>query len=285
MIATARRLRRFALDDRTLRAFFDVAAQTAIQRLEYVPYARFVLARQLDDAAGGGLGARLRDIVQDRDRGGFTFASGDATADDCVRLATAVAHLLGPANHDAMSGTYYARFIVRDDDASDSYLRQAYVPLTLHTDGTYVDEPTDWILMMKLAERNARGGETRVLHLDDWDELDAFASHPLASQPYRFQGPPSKNAPHPVHRPVFFERDGHPCMAYIDQFAYPETLEQGLYLDALTRSLEASPGVATVDLAPGDGIVLNNAFWLHGRAAFERHPDLFRELLRERGRF
>ena len=285
MIATARRLRRFALDDRTLRAFFDVAAQTAIQRLEYVPYARFVLARQLDDAAGGGLGARLRDIVQDRDRGGFTFASGDATADDCVRLATAVAHLLGPANHDAMSGTYYARFIVRDDDASDSYLRQAYVPLTLHTDGTYVDEPTDWILMMKLAERNARGGETRVLHLDDWEALDAFATHPLASHPYRYQAPPSKNAPLPMRRATFFERDGRPCIAYIDQFAQPDTIEQGLYLDALTRSLEASPGVATVALEPGTMIVLNNAFWLHGRAPFEPDPQLFRELLRARGRF
>ncbi|MBV8150585.1 MAG: carbon starvation induced protein CsiD [Candidatus Eremiobacteraeota bacterium] len=285
MLTTRSRLEHVDLDERGLRAFYGVAAATPIQRLEYVPYSRFVLAQQLDDAAGGGLGKRVRALVHDRARGGFTLAGGEASSDDYVRLATAVAHLLGPANHDAMSGTYYARFAVRHEDASDSYLRQAHVALTLHTDGTYVDEPTDWLLMMKLAERSARGGETRVLHLDDWKELDAFATHPLASHHYRYHAPPSKNAPAAVRRPTFFEHEGRPCIAYIDQFAQPETLEQGLYLDALTRSLEASAGVATVSLEPGTMIVLNNAFWLHGRAAFEPDPELFRELLRARGRF
>ena len=46
------------------------------------------------------------------------------------------------------------------------------VYLHLHTDGTFVDEPTDWLLMMKMIEQNARGGESRLLHLDDWKELD-----------------------------------------------------------------------------------------------------------------
>ncbi len=30
-----------------------------------------------------------------------------------VKLATAVAHLIGRSNYDAMSGQYYARFVVK----------------------------------------------------------------------------------------------------------------------------------------------------------------------------
>ena len=52
-----------------------------------------------------------------------------------------------------------------------------------------------------------------------------------------------------------------------------------------TSGLEAAAGTVAVPLPVGDLIVLNNTFWLHGRAAFERDPLLHRELLRQRGYF
>ena len=76
---------------------------------------------------------------------------------------------------------------MKDTDNSDSYLRQAYRLFTLHTDGTFVDEPTDWLLMMKMIEQNARGGESSLLHLDDWKELDKYANHPLANHKFRIK--------------------------------------------------------------------------------------------------
>ena len=39
-----------------------------------------------------------------------------------------------------MAGKYYARFHVKHEDKSDSYLRKAYTNMDLHTDGTYVKE-------------------------------------------------------------------------------------------------------------------------------------------------
>ena len=42
-------------------------------------------------------------------------------------------------------GTYYARFLVKHTDTSDSYLRQAYRLFTMHTDGALVSEATDWL--------------------------------------------------------------------------------------------------------------------------------------------
>lgn len=270
-----------------LAAFFASVRDIDVQRLTYVPYMRFVIAQRLEAALGSTFLDDVRAIVRDRASGGFTIGVEGSTHDagDYVKLATGVSYLIGPSNFDAMSGTYYARFDVKHTDASDSYLRQAYRTMTLHTDGTYVDERTDWLLMMKFAEEHAVGGETRVLHLDDWDALHAFSEHPLATHIFTYRSPPSKNVGSIMHRPTFFPIDGRPCIAYIDQFAYPETLAQGAYLDAMTESMEAARGTVAVPLPVGDLILLNNTFWLHGRAAFEPNPLLHRELLRQRGYF
>ena len=48
-----------------------------------------------------------------------------------VKLSTAVAHLIGNPNYDAMAGKYYARFHIKHEDKSDSYLRKAYTNMDL----------------------------------------------------------------------------------------------------------------------------------------------------------
>ena len=45
------------------------------------------------------------------------------------------------------------RFHVKHEDASDSYLRKAYRNMDLHTDGTYVKEITDWLIMTKVRRK------------------------------------------------------------------------------------------------------------------------------------
>ena len=70
--------------------------------------------------------------------------------DFLVKLSTGLAYLIGKPNFDSMTGKYYARFHVKHQDSSDSYLRKAYTNLDLHTDGTYVKEKTDWIIMTKM---------------------------------------------------------------------------------------------------------------------------------------
>src|SRR5699024_10395435 len=151
----------------------------SVQRLEYTPYERLIVADMLERHIGDNFGSVIREIIHDRETGGFTLGLEGVSkdTDDYVIFATAITHHLGLPNFDAMSGKYYARFEVRDTDNSDSYLRQAYRLFTLHTDGTFVDEPTDWLLMMKMVEENAVGGESRLLHLDDWKGLDTFYDH------------------------------------------------------------------------------------------------------------
>lgn len=270
-----------------LQQFFAEIAEVSVQNLEYIPYMRLILSKKLLDFAGQEFKELVRGIVHDRETGGFTVGVQGVTKDhdEYVKFSTAISHLLGTANFDAMTGTFYARFTVKDTDNSDSYLRQAYRLFTLHTDGTFVDDATDWLLMMKFEERNAIGGESRILHLDDWKELEKYSQHPMATHEFTYKSPASKNVQQIIKRKTFFQVNGKPCVCFIDQFAYPETIEEAQYLHDFSASLENSPAVHELELPEGDFIVLNNLFWMHGRAAFEKHPELYRELLRQRGCF
>lgn len=282
-----KRLYHVELNQERLQEFLRTYADIGPQNLEYVPYMRYVLAGRMKELFGEELEITLRDIMHDRETGGFTIGMQGSTGstDDYVKFGTAIAHLVGSPNFDSMSGKYYARFTVSDTDNSDSYLRQAYRLFTLHTDGTYVDEKTDWLIMMKMEEMNAVGGESRLLHLDDWEELDKFAKHPLASYKFTYKSSSSKNVEKIVQRETFFQSNNGTCICFIDQFACPENVEQSVYLKEMSESMENSPATHALKLPVGNLIMVNNLFWVHGRAAFEKHPDLYRELMRLRGEF
>jgi protein CsiD len=283
------RLRHIELDNEALKKFFESVKEIGIERIEYVPFERFYLAKQLDEVLGGQFQAGIRQILHDRSTGGFTVGVQNQTneMDDYVKLSTALTHLVGIPNLDGMSGKYYARFNIKHSFDSDTYLRQAYRRFYLHTDGTFVDEQTDWLIMMKLEEKNAVGGESLLLHLDDWGDLDKFRNHPLANHLYEFtqKGRASKNVNDVVYNTTFFEQNNATCIRFNDQCSVPYSLEQAKYHRDISQSLEKSPEVKAISLPVGDMIMLNNNFWLHGRDAFERNENLYRELLRQRGFF
>lgn len=281
------RLRHVSLEAAVVADFLNETGHVDLQNLQYVPFMRYMLAEALEACAGAGFSSTLNEIARDRATGGFTLNIEGVSDrnDDYVRFGTAISHLLGSSNHDSMSGTYFARFVVKDTDSSDSYLRQAYRLFTLHTDGTFVSEATDWLLMMKFDEANAIGGESRFLHIDDWDERSRFLNHPLGRHPFHYKAPGSKHVDEDVERPVFFDSPFGLAMSFIDQFVQPRSREEAVYLHDLSASMEASPGTREVPLPVGELVVLNNYFWLHGRAPFQKNPGLRRELMRQRGTF
>lgn len=85
--------------------------------------------------------------------------------------------------------------------------------------------------------------------------------------------------------PDFDDMTKNYCACFIDQFVYPDTIEQARYLRDLSESFEASESVVSLPLPPGELVVLNNHFWLHGREPFKKNPDLHRVLMRQRGYF
>ncbi len=263
---------------------FDLTA------LEYKPFTRFTIAKSLDDLSNNRLSLLLNQIIKDRNTGCFIIKPKNITSkiDDVflVKLSTAIAHLIGKPNHDAMAGKYYARFHVKHVDKSDSYLRKAYTNMDLHTDGTYVKEKTDWLLMSKIEEKNAEGGETAMLHLDDWEHLEDLINDPIAKESFVWGSPKSKNVDYKVEHPVFSsDSKGRVQISYIDQFPEPKNMKQGIFLQKLSDSLEESKKKVLSELPVGSSIVANNYFWLHGRKPFKENKELSRELLRIRGSF
>ncbi len=261
-----------------------------ITALEYKPFTRFTLAKSLDDLTDNKLSELMNSIIRDRNTGCFIIEpknlNSKLNSEFFVKLSTAVAYLIGNPNHDSMAGKYYARFHVKHEDISDSYLRKAYINMDLHTDGTYVEEITDWLLMTKIEEQHVDGGETVMLHLDDWEHLDELYKDPIGKKDFLWGSPKSKNIKYKVSHPVFFEDEKkRPQISYIDQFPEPKNMAQGIFLQKLSDNLEGSKKKIITKLPVGASIIANNYFWLHGRKPFKENKELSRELLRIRGSF
>jgi len=261
-----------------------------VTSLEYKPFSRFSLAKSLDEVFENKLGIELQKILNDRNTGTVIVEpeinNKKFDKDFLVKLSTGLAYLVGTPNFDSMSGKYYARFYVKHQDNSDSYLRKAYTNLDLHTDGTYVKEKTDWLIMTKMEEQHVSGGESVILHLDDWEHLDELSKDPVGQENFTWGSPKSKNIEYKVEHPVFSkDKNGKPIISYIDQFPEPKNMKQGLFLQKLSDSLEESKNKITAPLPVGSTIFSNNYFWLHGRKPFHEHTGLSRELLRIRGTF
>ena len=262
----------------------------SITSLEYKPFSRFSLAKSLDEVFENKLSQTLVKILNDRETGTAIVQpeinNKKFDKDFLVKLSTGLAYLVGNPNFDSMTGKYYARFSVKHQDSSDSYLRKAYTNLDLHTDGTYVKEKTDWLIMTKMEEQNVNGGDSVILHLDDWEHLDELSNDPVGKQNFIWGSPKSKNIDYKVEHPVFSkDKNGKPTISYIDQFPEPQNMEQGLFLQRLSDALEESKNKVIFPLPVGSTIFSNNYFWLHGRKAFKEHSGLSRELLRIRGTF
>ena len=261
-----------------------------ITSLEYKPFSRFSLAKSLDEVFENKLSSTLVKILNDRNTGTVIVepevSNKRFDKEFLVKLSTGLSYLIGNPNFDSMSGKYYARFTVKHEDSSDSYLRKAYTNLELHTDGTYVNEKTDWLIMTKLEEQNVSDGESVILHLDDWEHLEEMSKDPTGQEDFAWGSPKSKNIDYKVEHPVFTkDQNGKTIISYIDQFPEPKNMQQGLFLQKLSDCLEESKSKVIFPLTVGSTILSNNYFWLHGRKAFQEHTGLSRELLRIRGTF
>ena len=286
----SKRIINIKIEDQIIERLIFPFKKFDITSLEYKPFTRFAIAKSLLEISSGKLGYYINSILKNRNTGCFIIGpknlSSKINETFLVKLSTAITHLIGNPNHDAMAGKYYARFHIKHEDDSDSYLRKAYINMDLHTDGTYVKEKTDWLLMSKLEEKNAYGGETTLLHLDEWEHLNELFNDEVGKQKFIWGSPKSKNINYKVEHPVFFEDEkGRAQISYIDQFPEPKNMDQGLFLQKLSDTLEESKKKIIIPLPVGSAIVANNYFWLHGRKPFKENKNLSRELLRIRGSF
>jgi len=286
----SKRVRVIKLQESDLDKLIFPLKKHTITSLEYKPFSRFSLAKSLDEVFENKLSKKLVETLNNRETGTIIvepeISNKKFDKDFLVKLSTGLAYLVGNPNFDSMTNKYYARFYVKHQDESDSYLRKAYTNLDLHTDGTYVNEKTDWLIMTKMEEQNVSDGESVILHLDDWEHLEEMSNDPVGQENFKWGSPKSKNIDYKVEHPVFTkDNKGKPIISYIDQFPEPKNMKQGLFLQKLSDCLEESKSKVEFPLPVGSTIISNNYFWLHGRKPFKEHTGLSRELLRIRGTF
>ena len=74
-------------------------------------------------------------------------------------------------------------------------------------------------------------------------------------------------------------------MEFTDQFAEPQNMEEGIYLNDISESLETDTNTIALEIPVNGILIINNSFWLHGRDEIKPNVNLSRELLRQRGVF
>lgn len=186
--------------------------------------------------------------------------------------------------------------ITLNGNAEDSPILRHFtnpqLPWPLHTDRALHVDAGDFLMVCKLEEHHGTGGEIRLLHLDEWPNLNAFANHPMAAVPLRWKGDPqmapvwqqaSLRREPGVLAPVF---EDHPhfgrTIRFTDErFRTPQSLAQHSYLAALTQELKSVADRLPTFVLPVGGIyIVNNRFVLHGRSGFIASSQFQRRLLR-----
>ena len=132
----SKRVRVIKLNESDLDRLVFPFKKHSILSLEYKPFSRFSLAKSLDEVFQNKLSKTLSEILNDRSTG-TAIVEPDINnkkfdKDFLVKLSTGLAYLVGNPNFDSMTGKYYARFHVKHQDSSDSYLRKAYTLSLIH---------------------------------------------------------------------------------------------------------------------------------------------------------
>lgn len=184
------RLSILTLKQRALENFVELTATLNIQDIEYIPFLRYHLSDCLIKALKEKqFQFMLTNILTDREQGAIIISVPNEkfAQDECgLKLSTALAYLIGHANIDVLSGKYFAKFILTDAKDAPSKLFSPYTNFTMHTDGAFFNEPTDWVMLTKLAEINSTGGESRLLHLEDWEDFGKYYNHKFSTHPFLF---------------------------------------------------------------------------------------------------
>ena len=260
------------------------------------------LAAITEDILGGSLVADIRAALHDRNQGAIWIETGLGAypSERQIVVAAGIATGLGSINARLETpGAFDDKLLTATNPPYRAGFQHAFNPEYLHTDGRLADlRPTDWLLLLIPRLEHARGGFSRLLHYDDWRECEVFKAGHFANRNVTFVAGKHRALTREEYRtdrhspdytiedvPLFYDYDQMPCLRLGSEFMHTDSDEHYAYLDALQRSVENDPNVLSSLLQPGQLLIVNNRFWLHGRDAFERDDRLTRHLVRFKGRF
>ncbi len=280
------------IDGHYIEQYLDKVISISVRDIEHIPYFRFLVAHEFEQIFG--IKDILLNALKESETGAvlIKFRLYKPQEDIDIKLSTALAYLLGIPNVDPLSGKHYATFTIKHTDTQMPELLRQYEAFKLHTDGAYMKKVPDWIFFMKMAETAARGGRSKLLHINCWDDFDYFYNHPINTRMVKFLSNPNSNTTtryeendenSSVYAPLLKVENNQKSIRFINRFIHPKNLEEAQFIHKIQCSLESSKNSLEIDIPVGCILVINNHRWLHGRNSFEVDNDLMRKLMRQRG--
>jgi protein CsiD len=277
-----------------IQKFLRSIEKITVDDLKLIPYKRFICAHEMLSFFGDDFGDRLVSIVNDYNTGCAVIHFGDfGDLSTNIKIATAVSHLLSKPIPEP-SGNYYGITTVVHNNEPAFKILDPYNFFSLHTDGIFSDNPVDWIMMMKIEEENAIGGESRLLHMADFDSFEHIYN--LKGNAIKFSfGLDAKDRRYDIfskvsnmekaYSNILKKTEDRRQIKFVDQFILTESINEAKFINNVQMALESCEAIISEPLPVGSMLILNNSFWVHGRAPFERNLNLRRSLLRQYGYF
>ncbi len=229
------------LDPKAVEEYLESVQNISVKDIEYIPYFRFLLAR--DFACIFAVQDALMRILNDYQSGAVLIECGCVVTECCsIKIATAISYLLGIPQIDPLSGQHYALFTIEHIESQLPNLLRPYECFKLHTDGAYMEKAPDWVSFMKVHEESAIGGETRLLHVADWEDFNELYSAegnktgiflPILedkTQQHDIRQAPRQMFLHHYSR----EKRRKKSIRFIDRFIYPNNIKEAEYIYAFS---------------------------------------------------
>jgi hypothetical protein len=203
--------------------------------------------------------------------------------------------IVQPGQHDV---TRHNELSHHSPEQVQTSIRSAYRHDPLHTDGHGFQSLTMDYLAIGCVERRGcsfESAHTKLLHVDDWPEYDVYATSELGKTPFSvaywkwnkrpqslqcladLEGNPEVS----VRQEKLFFR--HPFfgkgISFLCGHIVPTNVAEKGFLQEVQQSIENTDCQTRFALLPGQILLLNNVFWLHGRTPIEPNQTLFRKLV------
>ena len=232
----------------------------------------------------------IRAVLGDRSQGAIICPSLESDLDVLERLLIGVAASVGQPYSAPNHSRCVVENVLRDlPEKAQSLLRRSpYRVDPLHTDGHGSDEvPEQFIALACTHRKKCIGGESVLLHIDDWEDMDRLSLQ-VGSQQFYFDFPGgSQGTSQTVQRPIFFDGPGGKRMSFLSGYLR-RTIDSQEPVAEIESSLARAMGSASAQqfsLEERSFYLIDNGFWLHGRMPLEKKANMYRRLICLRGSY
>jgi glutarate dioxygenase len=285
---SVKRAEKIVLKKREIKEFIASTSDISIQEIEFSPLLRYRLSESYVAVWGEKNKNSIHSAITTYEKGAvlldYSDSFGEIETDNIMKLLTAIVYTFGNCNHDHVSGKYYYKFTISGEKVFTTPLNNPFKDMHIHTDGCFSHGFCDFVLLAKFEEMEIDGGGSKLVHIQDIENLPSLLSNSLAWRKYLYKGRSAHKLTEGIYRDLFWLEDGRLKISFNMATCVPRDATEAKFLNEIHTQLDASSCLKT--LLPGQCLILNNTVWLHGRSKFsEISTASSRTMVRMRGSF